>query len=317
MEKIYLIVNPAAAGGRSYEEYNLVKPFINSLNNVKTFFSEHPMHSIELARNAVLDGVERIISFGGDGTHNEVVNGVFQGLKKLYPSNLEETIKNKDSRIPAVAFVSIGSGNDLRKTLNLPKNIKEALDIALSADARWIDVGHFEFKDFDGKDASRYFVNILSGGFSGTVTMKANQGKKTAFKNIIYLNALIKTLIFATIPRGLLINGGKKIDGQFFEFDISNGKFFGGGMLLSPLSKIDDGVFNISVFRNYTGLEVLFKIYKLYNGTITREKKLYYEQAKEAYVECTPKALIEADGEVVGFTPMKVEILERSLKAVF
>jgi YegS/Rv2252/BmrU family lipid kinase len=314
MEKICLIVNPAASGGRALKEYEMVKKSIDENKNITTLFSEYPRHSIELSKKAFLSGFKKIISFGGDGTHNEVINGLFQGLKEMFPEGPEAANKDKQENIPTIGFVSIGSGNDLRKTLKLPKDIKQALEIALSQRTKWIDVGYFEFKDFDNKDASRYFVNILSGGFSGTVTMRANQAKKTVFKNIIYLNALLKTLLFATIPHGLLINGDNKIKGKFFEFDISNGKFFGGGMLLSPMSEIDDGYFNVSVFRNYTGLEVLFKIYKLYNGTITREKKLYYEQAKEAYIECNPKALIEADGEVIGFTPIKVKILENAVK---
>jgi YegS/Rv2252/BmrU family lipid kinase len=314
VKKICLIVNPAAAGDRAIKEYEKIKHFLDENADLTTLFSEYPKHSIELAKSAVLEGVQRIISFGGDGTHNEVLNGILQGAKEKFSKEVEKLSENEKAEIPSLGFVSIGSGNDLRKTLKLPKDIKEAFETAIFGKTKWIDAGYFEFKDFEGKDASRYFINILGGGFSGTVTMKANQAKKTIFKNIVYLNALLKTLIFSSAPHGVLLNGDKKVDGKFFEFDISNGKYFGGGMLLSPNSELDDGYFNVSVFRNYTGVEVLFKIYKLYNGTITKEKKLYYEKAKEVYIECSPKALLEADGEVIGFTPIKVKIVENAVQ---
>ncbi len=317
MEKIFLVVNPAAAGGAALKEYEIIKKFLEEGKiKVTTLFSEYATHSINLAKKAFLEGFDKIISFGGDGTHNEVLNGIFQGVKEKFKKVIDELSDIEKSQLPSLGLVSIGSGNDLRKTLKIPKDIKEALKIAVNGKERLIDAGYFEFKNSEGKDDSRYFLNVLSGGFSGTVTMKANQAKKTMFKNVIYLNALLKTLLFSGIPNGFLLNEDGRINGKFFEFDVSNGKYFGGGMLVSPNSEIDDGYLDISLFRDYTGIEVLFKIKKLYNGTIIKEKKLYYKKTKEVYIECTPKALIEADGEVLGFTPIKAKVIKNAIKVI-
>jgi YegS/Rv2252/BmrU family lipid kinase len=317
MKKIFLIVNPAAAGGAALKEYETIKKFLEEEKiKVTTLFSEYATHSINLAKKAFLEGFDKIISFGGDGTHNEVLNGIFQGVKEKFKKVIDELSDIEKSQLPSLGLVSIGSGNDLRKTLKIPKDIKEALKIAINGKERLIDAGYFEFKNSEGKDDSRYFLNVLSGGFSGTVTKKANQAKKTIFKNVIYLNALLKTLLFSGIPDGFLLNEDGRIDGKFFEFDVSNGKYFGGGMMVSPNSEIDDGYLDVSLFRDYTGIEVLFKIKKLYNGTIIKEKKLYYQKTKEVYIECTPKALIEADGEVLGFTPVKAKVIKNAIKVI-
>jgi diacylglycerol kinase (ATP) len=317
MEKILIVANPAAAGGTALKEYDIIKKTLEEENiQARTVFSEYAGHSIELAKNAFLEAPDKIISFGGDGTHNEVMNGIVHGIKEKFNKDICNLSDEEKLKLPPLGLVSIGSGNDLRKTLNIPKDIKESLQIALKGKEKLIDAGYFEFKNFEGKDDSRYFLNVLSGGFSGTVTMKANQAKKTVFKNFIYLNALLKTLLFSGIPDGFLLNEDGRIDGKFFEFDISNGKYFGGGMMVSPNSEIDDGNLDISLFRDYTGIEVLFKIKKLYNGTIIKEKKLYYRKTKEIYIECTPKALVEVDGEVVGYTPIKAKVIKNAIKII-
>ncbi|PIW10744.1 MAG: hypothetical protein COZ65_01505 [Caldiserica bacterium CG_4_8_14_3_um_filter_35_18] len=317
MEKISLIVNPAAAGGAAQKEYKKIKETLEEEKIVvTTLFSEYAGHSIAIAKKVFLEGFSKVISFGGDGTHNEVLNGIFQGAKEKFKKVIEELSDTEKSKLPSLGLVSIGSGNDLRKTLKIPKDIKEALKIAIYGKERLIDAGYFEFKNFEGKDDSRYFLNVLSGGFSGTVTMKANQAKKTIFKNVIYLNALLKTLLFSGIPDGFLLNEDGRIDGKFFEFDVSNGKYFGGGMMVSPNSEIDDGNLDVSLFRDYTGIEVLFKIKKLYNGTIIKEKKLYHRKTKEVYIECTPKTLVEVDGEVVGYTPIKAKVIKNAINVI-
>ncbi len=317
MKNIALIVNPVAAGGEALKKYDAIKKLLESEGiEFSTFFSEYQTHSISLAKKAFLEGFKKIISFGGDGTHNEAVNGIVQGAEEKFNKKIGELSNAERNLLPSLGVVSIGSGNGLRKTLEIQKDIAQALEIAIKGKEKFIDIGYFEFKNFDGKDDSRYFLNILSGGFSGTVTMRANQAKKAMFKNIVYLYALLKTLLFSGIPDGFMLIEGNKIEGKFFEFDVSNGKYFGGGMLLSPHSKIDDGYFNVSLFRNYKGLEVLFKLKKLYNGTIIKEKKLYYQKSKEVFIECAPKAMIEADGEVLGFTPLKAKIIESALKVV-
>jgi len=318
MEKICIIVNPVSANGRGIREFKLVEDFIKSLTNApKIFFTEYPLHAIEIAKNAFREGIHRIISFGGDGTHNEVLNGIIHGAEEKFKKSVLEFTEGDKEQLPTLAVVSIGSGNDFRKTLKLPKDVLTALKIALSNSAKPIDVGLFEHTDFSGNPARRFFLNILSGGFSGAVTEKANKGKKSIFGGLIYTLSLISTLLFITIPEGILKHGDNELNGKFFEFDIANGRYFGGGMLISPKADITDGLLNISVFKNYTGLEVLFKIKKLFDGTILTEKKLYHDFAKEIFVKTDPPSLIEADGEVLGYTPVKAKVVPKIIKVVY
>lgn len=317
MEKIRLIVNPEAAGGRAKEEFPKLKRVIDENRlSVDVVFSEYPGHSIELAKNAFNENVTRIISFGGDGTHNEVSNGILSAAEESFKKDNTNFSDEEKSKISMLGLVSIGSGNDFRKSLKLPKDIVDAFKIAITGVPKFIDIGSFEYSDFKGERKSRYFLNILSGGFSGTVTVKANRSKKSLFKGLVYIGALLNTLLFSLVPDGLLRHESHEVNGKFFEFDISNGKYFGGGMLISPFSEVDDGYLNISLFRDYTGLEVLFKLKKLFDGTIIKEKKLYYEKTKEVFVKCNPPATVEADGEVVGYTPIRARIIEKALRVI-
>jgi len=318
MEKTCIIVNPVSANGKGLQEFKSVESFIKSLENPpKIFFTEHPLHAIELAKNAFKEGFTRIISFGGDGTHNEVLNGILLSAEEKFGKAVSDFSDEEKGKLPTLAVVSIGSGNDFRKTLKLPKDVKSTLKIAFSNSAKPIDVGVFEYINFSGNSARRFFLNILSGGFSGAVTDKANKGKKSIFRGLTYTLSLISTLLFITIPEGILKHGDNELNGKFFEFDIANGKYFGGGMLVSPKADITDGLLNISVFKNYTGLEVLFKIKKLFDGTILTEKKLYHDFAKEIFVKTEPLSLIEADGEVLGYTPVKAKAIPKIIKVVY
>lgn len=317
MEKIYLIVNPEAAGGKAKEEFSKLKEVIDEKKlDVDVFFSEYPGHSIELARNAFNQSATRIVSFGGDGTHNEVINGILNAAKESFKKETDNFSNEEKLRIPVLGLVSIGSGNDFRKSLKLPKDIVDAFKIAIKGVQKFIDVGLFEYMDFNGEKKSRHFLNILSGGFSGTVTVKANRSKKSVFKGLVYLGALLNTLLFSLVPDGLLRHESHEINGKFFEFDIANGKYFGGGMLVSPFSEVDDGYLNIALFRDYKGIEVLFKLKKLFDGTIIKEKKLYYEKTKEVFVQCDPPSIIEADGEVLGYTPVKAKVIEKAIRVI-
>ena len=122
MKKIFLVVNPAAAGGAALKEYEIIKKFLEEGKiKVTTLFSEYATHSINLAKKAFLEGFDKIISFGGDGTHNEVLNGIFQGVKEKFKKVIDELSDIEKSQLPSLGLVSIGSGNDLRKTLKIPK----------------------------------------------------------------------------------------------------------------------------------------------------------------------------------------------------
>ena len=316
MEKTYIIVNPVASQGGCLKEFKKVRSILEALKEpAKISFTEYPKHAIELAKNAVKEGAERIVSFGGDGTHNEVLNGILLAAEEIFKKTAFELSDGEKAALPILGIVSVGSGNDFRKTLKIPKDTVNSLKIALFNRPLFTDAGYFEFEDYNGNSAKRFFLNILSGGFSGVVTDRANKGKKSIFKGLSYLFALISTLINLTIPDGVLKQQKKDdLNGKFFEFDIANGEYFGGGMHVSPKAIVNDGFLNVSVFKDYTSIEILLKIKKLFDGTILTEKKLYHDFTKEVFIKTTPKSLVEVDGEVVGFTPVLAKVLENTVK---
>jgi len=312
---LFFIVNPASAQGKGKSEFEKVKDFIEkTVKEVTILYTEYPLHAVELTKRALKSGATKIISFGGDGTHNEVLNGLLKGAEGIFNKSIFEFSAQEKELLPPLGFVSIGSGNDFRKTIKIPKDTLGALKIALQDHYKNIDVGYFEYENFSQRPSGRFFLNILSGGFSGVVTDRANKNKKSILRGFVYSYALLSTLLFITIPEGILSIKNRVIDGKFFEFVIANGKFFGGGMLISPKADVEDGLLNITLFKNYSGFEILFKIPKLFNGSILTEKKLYHDFAKEIFVKTEPKSIVEVDGEVVGYTPVKASVIEKAIK---
>ncbi len=315
MEKIYLIVNLKAAGGLAKKKFSLLRKTIEEMKiDVNVLFSEYTGNSIELAKKAFNQNATRIISFGGDGTHYEVINGILTAVKERYNKEIYNLTDEEKSTIPVLGIISVGTGNDFSKSLKLPKNFIDAFLIALNGVPKYLDVGLFECVNSNGEKNSNYFFNVLSGGYSGLVVENVLKSNVFIFKKLTYIKVALCKMFSYFLPEGIVRTENREIHGKFFEFDITNGKYFAAGILVSPQAKLDDGYLNVSIFENYKGIEMLFKLKKLYDGSIIEEPKVHSENAKEIYVECNPPQIVEADGELAGHTPIKVRVIEKAIR---
>lgn len=315
MEKIYLIANLEAAHGLAKRKFNLLRDTIDEMKvDVNILLSRYPGNSIKLAKDAFNQGATRIISFGGDGTHYEVINGILSAVRERFRREIYELTEEEKSIIPVLGIISVGSGNDFSKSLRLPRNLTSIFEVALRGTAKPIDVGLFECANDNGEKVTNYFLNVLSGGYSGFVVENVLKDEASLYKKFTYTKVALLKMFSYCVPEGIARTETREIHGKFFEFCITNGKYFAAGILVSPRSEIDDGYLNASIFESYKAVEVLFKITKLYNGSIVKEPKVYYENVKEIYVECDPPQVVEADGEMVGHTPVKVQVIEKAIK---
>jgi len=285
--KIIFIVNPVAGNGRAREAWERVENLIKGIfNNYDVAFTSHPLHAVEIARDAVKSGYDTVVSCGGDGTLNEVINGTIG-------SNVK------------VGLIPTGTGSDFGKTLGI-RGIEKAIEVIKNGKSEKIDVVKVDYGD--GKD-SRYFVNILEIGFGAEVMNYVNSHKKGRKYSFILG---ILSVIWKLQKFNARFDTDSSQEMKTIEVIIANGKYFGGGMFASPISSIDDGFLDVHVLKPVSRIATLSRMRDLISGEYISKGYSYDFRAK-SFIYNGDGNLFEMDGEVIGHTPLRVTVMERAL----
>jgi len=299
-----VVVNSAAGGGRVGRQWrDIALELTRALGDVHFVLSRGSGHCIELAAEAVASGARTILSLGGDGTHNEVVNGILRAQKK--PGSVRLGI------LPA------GTGGDFRRLLEHNASIEAAARAMPTVGDAPIDAGLTRFVTDDGQPAQRYFLNIASLGVSGLVDRAVNRSTKRFGGKATFLLATLQTLPVYKPPKVRLVVDGTAV-GEFriSTIAVCNGQFAGGSMHFAPHARLGDGLFDVTVLRHASILRSLPETPKLYDGTI--EDSLLAEVFRGAHVRVEPlderKAYMDIDGEAPGVAPAEFEILPHALR---
>lgn len=300
-----LVVNPASGGGRTGKTFESLRATIQaSLGDVTVAFTERRGHAIELARKGVRDGHPLVIAVGGDGTFHEVVNGV-----------LDEA-EAGGSKVQ-VGLIAQGTGGDFRKSLGLEHRLDHYLAALASGRTRAIDVGRVTYRDRDGSDKKRWFVNILSAGMGGLVDKYVAEapsflGGKAAYY-AASLGALIKTREGRVRAKLTLDGASSERRVRSFMIAVCNGQYFGGGMQVAPMAKVDDGRFEVVSMGAASKLAFLAYSNKIYSGGHLREPGVEHFacEALELDLEnddVRDVFLNDIDGEPLGGLPLRIEM---------
>lgn len=262
------------------------------------FSSEYSGHAIELSKKAAEQGFNYIICIGGDGSLNEVVNGVMQAKNK----NIELDIK--------IGVLPYGTGNDFIKTIKSPATFSGLKKLIDDNTSKEIDLGIVQFKDHAGTDSSRYFINITDIGIGGVVVQNLCKYTNAFGANIKYMMAIVNTLFSYRNQPIKAIADEFTFEGKVKNFVVANGKYFGSGIGIAPDAEVDDGKFSIVILEEVSLIDFL-----KFSNTFKKCKKInhpqiIYKTAKEITVESLsiPQP-IDMDGEFIGYSPMKIKIL--------
>ena len=204
-EKTIFLVNPASANGSTGRRWpELARRAAAAGLEGATLFSERQGHLAELAREAALDGAELLVVVGGDGSVNEVANGL-AGL----------------GRQPEVAIVPRGTGWDFSRTFGIPRKVDDAVHVALEGDVRTIDVGRASYRAWDGSDATTSFANVASAGMSGAIAQRANETTKALGGKASYLWATFAVFSGWEATEIEVVVDGERRTGRMFEAALS------------------------------------------------------------------------------------------------
>ncbi|GAB6189021.1 diacylglycerol kinase family lipid kinase [Marinitoga arctica] len=302
MKKYFFIVNPHSFGSKAIKLWPIIK---NNLENKGFDFNykltKGKMHAYKLTIDAIKEGYRYIIGVGGDGTINEIVNGLFN---QKYINLLDVVI----------GLIPTGTGNDWGKSIGIPNNYIEAIDIIKKNNIITQDVGRVEYYEGE-KKKERYFINISGMFFDAIVTRNTNISKdKNKSGSFSYLLNLITTLFKYSSQKAIIKIDDKIIREKIFSMAVGICKYSGGGMMMLPNALYNDGLFDITIINEVPKLQVIKNIKKIFDGTFINLKWVKQFRGKSVTIDSEGKIYLEVDGESLGHSPFKFNILQNSLR---
>ena len=244
---------------------------------------------MELARDAVEGGAKLIVAVGGDGTLNEVVNGIA-------------------GRGVELATIPLGTGMDFGRTYGVPTKFEDAVRVALEGDVRTIDAGHVAYRTWAGDAAERYFANVSSVGMSGAVAQRANGMSKALGGKATFFYALTRVFLEWQNTEVTVTLDDAERHGRMHDVIVANGVWHGGGMKLAPDAAPDDGQFDVVLIGDVSKVDFLTTAPKIYKGRHVHHPKVEVLRSKRVVVDAPVPLPIELEGEQVGTTPATFEI---------
>jgi YegS/Rv2252/BmrU family lipid kinase len=304
-----LIVNPQSAGGATRENWaSIAADFRAHFGPFQVAFTKAAGDGIALAKRGALAGRKLIIACGGDGTINEVANGILASGADV-----------------EFGVLPNGTGGDFRRTLGISNNEREAAREMRTGETRLIDVGKVTFINHQNEEESRFFLNVSSFGLSASINERVKGqgllkwlplGGAVRGKTKFALSTLqeLVGLDYQTVRVKMDDREEKTLN--TINFCVCNSRFFGGGMKIAPNASINDGFFDVVNIGDIKTAKILLRGYTLYTGTHLDLPEVKSTLARR--IEVSPvgneEIHIEADGELPGKLPAVFEIVPNALK---
>jgi len=293
----YIIINPTSGNNAAKKKWKKIVTYLD-FYNISYFatFSQYKDHEGELVNDAIQKGYRKFISVGGDGTLHHIVNGIM--VQKIV-----EVAELK------VAVIPIGTGNDWVKTYRIPKNIRNAVSIIAKENSIKQDIGHLQLLE---TTQSVYFNNVAGIGFDGFVVNNITKFKK--YGVMAYLLGTITSFMRYKKTILTIKFNTQEISTQSLLTIVGICKYSGGGMQLTSDVNTRDGLFDISIAKDFKFLNMLLNIFKFFNGSIVKHKEV--EIYKTAQIQITAKdekTFIQADGELIGRGGFQATIIPKAI----
>jgi YegS/Rv2252/BmrU family lipid kinase len=284
------LVNPASANGKTGKRWAKLRARARELGlDGDAFLSEGPGDLTELAR-AAADRYDLLVVVGGDGSLNEVVNGVAGHGAEL-------------------AVLPAGTGQDFGRTYGIPTGFDDAVRVALEGAPTTIDLGR---ASFDGGE--RWFANVGSVGMSGAVAQRANSMSKALGGRATFYYSLVREFAgWRNTEVTVTFDGGDR-RGRMHDVIVANGAWHGGGMKLAPDARPDDGLFDVVLIGDISKLDFVTTSPKLYKGGHVHHPRVEVLRTAQLTVAAAKPLPVELEGEQVGTTPVRFEIVPRALR---
>lgn len=289
--KHIFIINPMAGKGKATELLPVIEDYFKDKSEeYRIRVTDYPGHATEIAREYSSIEECRIYSVGGDGTVNEVVNGIAGTQSSL-------------GVIPA------GSGNDFIRSIANPSDIQDFTIRTINGEDKYIDLA---------KANDKYFINISSIGFDADVVFNADKFKKVPgiTGSMAYVISIIYTVLKKKISKIKVHIDDREMKLNILLAAIANGRFYGGGMLAAPEAKIDDGLFDICLITEASRFQILRLFPKYIRGEHGQLKEVQFLRGKKVKIESSEELRLNIDGEVIPSCIIDFAVIEKGIKVI-
>ena len=300
--KVKIILNPMADMGNAWRVARDLRSITEQHGGVDWSGTVYPGHAIELAQQAGEQGYEMVIAMGGDGTVHEIVNGL---------------MKTAEDKRPLLGVVPVGSGNDFAHGINASRAPTQALTRALEGEASTVDLCLMT----DERGRMEYFDNTLGIGFGAVVTIRSHR-LPILRGFLMYLTAVLQTIILDHNPIHMQIEtDNEKWEQGVTYLVLCNGPREGGGFLIAPDAKIDDGILDFAMIQDVSRPMMFRIVPEVMKGTHGRFKQVRMGKCKKFTLSADRPLYIHADGEIFAgpgtdLRKVSFEILPNALKVV-
>jgi diacylglycerol kinase (ATP) len=285
------ILNPMAGSVTNVQQ--VVKQ-LGSLKPAALHVTQKAGDAQLFARNAVRDNCDYIIAAGGDGTLNEVINGIAHAADRI-----------------RIGLLPLGTGNDFARTLRLPATIEENIAILRAAKTRPIDLVRVR------SDQERFFVNVSAGGFSGLVDEKLTPEIKRTWGPLAYVRSAAAALpemhAYKTEVR---FADGETLSVELYNVIVANGTYVAGGLPVAPQADPSDGLLDVVLIPKRSTPEMVLLAAQIILGNHLGSQAITFRRTTQVSVKSKPGTWFNADGELVGNEPAVFEIIPRALQFV-
>lgn len=300
--KVKIILNPMANMGKAWRAADDLRPIVAEYRHADWSGTVYPTHAIELARQAGEQGYDLVIAMGGDGTVHEVVNGLMQAPAE---------------KRPVLGVVPVGSGNDFAHAIGVPLEPAQALTHALHGKPSRVDLGLMT----DEQGRREYFDNTLGIGFDAVVTIRSH--KLPLVRGfLMYLTAVLQAILLDHKPALMQIQD----DDQAWEqsalmLTVCNGPREGGGFIIAPDAKNDDGVLHYAIVGKVGRVTMFRLVPEFMKGTHERFPQVRLGACRRLALSADRPLYLHADGEIYtafgsNLRQLRLEVLPAALEVI-
>ena len=307
--KWLVIVNPKASIGKAEKDWPIIKQILINEGVAFDFVvTQYQGHAIELVRDSITEkGYTKLVSVGGDGTNNEVINGIF--TQKRFPT---EQI--------TMGIIPMGTGNDWRRTFGFDIDYQKNVKIIKAENLFRHDIGKVTYYNH-GDPQVRYFLNAAGTGLDEVVCKTTNimksQGKGGAPR---YMLNVAKCLFnYDCVHVQLIVDEQLVLDEEILSLSVGNCRYCGGGMMMMPKAIPNDGLFDITAIRKVGIPKFAANVTKVYDGTfINKMKEVSTFRGKKIRIVSIPahSLTLETEGENLTNSPFDFEMIPQSINMV-
>jgi diacylglycerol kinase (ATP) len=305
MDTWFIVLNPAAGGGKVKKTWPSIEAELNKLGvDFTANFTIAPGHATSMIRDAINAGFRKFIAVGGDGTNHEAINGLLS----------QEII---DPKALTYALLPVGTGNDWIKTHHIPVNWRKWLPQIFQSSSRPHDVGFLEYQGSQGLE-QRYFINIAGFCYDAFVVRAMSLVIPRPKGKLAYLWWIIRCL-FQYQPSLCSIHfDGQTVEQKCYTINAGICKYSGGGMQFVPQASPDDGLIGLTIAGDVSKWNVIKSTPQFYSGKLENHPHVKLYQSTEIAIHSLSeqKVYLEADGEFLGEAPVKIRILPAALSII-